>query len=249
MTLTEKGHYLKKKIDAINKEISCIKAELARETIQKTLLVGASRTIGEYFIADKLQEFTLTETTAEIDLVIDNTSNLIQLLDQGKLDVAFISGPFDKSRYDTKIFLEDSIVAICSPENPIAKMNEVAFSDLESERLLLREKGAGIFGALEEALLDRSISLEQFSERTIIGNIYLIKELVKKNEGISFLYRISVTDDLAKETLIEIPLTDFSYAQPFYLVFNKNKTANKLRDKFVCLFEKEIKQEVKKSKE
>lgn len=220
-----------------------------RETIQKTLLVGASRTIGEYYIADKLQEFTLTETNAAIDLVIDNTSNLIKLLDQGKLDVAFISGPFDKNKYDTEIFLEDSIVAVCSPENPIAKMNEVAFSDLETERLLLREKGAGVFGALEEALSDRTMSLDQFSERTIIGNIYLIKELVKKNEGISFLYHISVVEDLAKKTLVEIPLTDFSYAQPFYLVFNKDESPNKLRDTFVCLFEKEIEKQVKKNQE
>jgi DNA-binding transcriptional LysR family regulator len=236
LTLTKEGHYLKREIDKVDQETSLIKAKLAKEKIKTSLLVGASHTIGGYCLADKLQKFTLTEKNAEIDLVIDNTKNILHLLDQGKIDIALISGPFNSKLYNTQLIFEDTIVAICSPDNPMANLKEAMFSDLKSERLLLREKDAGISGALKEALLENDLSLNQFSERTTIGNIHLIKDLVKKDEGISFLYNISVADDIAEKSLSSIYLTDFSSTQSFYLVWNKTKRPNKLRDKFARLF-------------
>lgn len=236
LTLTEQGSYLKKEIDIVNQEIILIKAKLAKKSSKKILSVGASRTTGEYFIADKLQQFTLTQKNAEVDLVIDNTRNILSLLDQGKIDIALISGPFDKKSYHTQLFLEDAIVAICSPDNPLAHLKEAVFSDLKNERLMLREKEAGISGALKVALSGNKLTLNQFSERTTIGNIHLIKELVKKDEGISFLYNISVIDDIVDESLSSILLTDFSYTQSFYLVWNKTNRPNSLRTKFIHLF-------------
>ena len=236
LTLTEQGSYLKKEIDRVNQEIILIKAKLAKKSSKKILSVGASRTTGEYFIADKLQQFTLTQKNAEVDLVIDNTRNILSLLDQGKIDIALISGPFDKKSYHTQLFLEDAIVAICSPDNPLADLKEAVFSDLKNERLMVREKEAGISGALKVALSENKLKLNQFSERTTIGNIHLIKELVKKDEGISFLYNISVVDDIEDESLSSILLTDFSYTQSFYLVWNKTDRPNSLRTKFIHLF-------------
>lgn len=236
LTLTEQGSYLKTEIDRVNQETTLIKAKLAKKSIKKILSVGASRTTGEYFIADKLQQFTLTQKNAEVDLVIDNTKNILSLLDQGKIDIALISGPFDKNSYHTQLFLEDAIVAICSPDNPLADLKEAVFSDLKNERLMVREKEAGISGALKVALSENKLKLNQFSERTTIGNIHLIKELVKKDEGISFLYNISVVDDIEDESLSSILLTDFSYTQSFYLVWNKTDRPNSLRTKFIHLF-------------
>lgn len=236
LTLTEQGSYLKKEIDRVNQETTLIKAKLAKKSSKKILSVGASRTTGEYFIADKLQQFTLTQKNAEVDLVIDNTKNILSLLDQGKIDIALISGPFDKNSYHTQLFFEDAIVAICSPDNPLADLKEAVFSDLKNERLMVREKEAGISGALKVALSENKLKLNQFSERTTIGNIHLIKELVKKDEGISFLYNISVVDDIEDESLSSILLTDFSYTQSFYLVWNKTDRPNSLRTKFIHLF-------------
>lgn len=248
LTLTEKGHYLKKEIDKVIQDTEIMKNILSEEISQKSLIVGASRTIGEYFITDKLQQFSLNEEDAEIDLIIDNTRNLLKLLEQGELDVALISGPFDRSLYETRAFFEDSIVAVCSPDNPIVEAEDISFSELGTERLLLRENGSGIYDALDEALSESGLSLNQFSTRTTIGNIYLIKELVKKDEGISFLYYVSVADEILEKSLYHIPISDFSFSQPFYLVFSKTDRPNKLREKFVRLFKEEIKIKAKQDK-
>ncbi|MCA9765293.1 MAG: LysR family transcriptional regulator [Carnobacterium sp.] len=236
LTLTEKGRYLKKELDIIEQETSQIKAELIRDSTQKSLSVGASYTIGEYFILDKLQQFSLTEKNTKVDLTVNNTKNLLELLDQRKIDVALISGPLDVDHYDSKVFFEDSIVAICSPEHPLAGSKNSLFSDLKNEKILLREKGSGIFSALVQSLSRNHLSLGQFSRCASIGNIHLIKELVKKIEGISFLYAISIADDLAKKSLSTISLTDFSETQSFFLVSNKTDHPNKLQKKFEQIF-------------
>ncbi|UJF16372.1 LysR family transcriptional regulator [Jeotgalibaca sp. MA1X17-3] len=247
LTLTKKGQYLKTEMDRFIQETEFLKEHLAENPIQKSLLVGASRTIGEYFITDKLQQFTLQENDSEIDLVIDNTKNLLVLLNNGDLDVALISGPFNKELYETQIFFEGLIVAVCSPDNPIAQSKNILFSDLENEKLLLREKGSGINSSLQETLSEKGLSLDIFSKRTIIGNIHLMKELIKKDEGIGFFYYISVTDEIIDQTLQIIPISDLSFSQSFYLVFNKNTPPNKLRENFLQLFNEEVRNEANKN--
>ena len=78
--------------------------------------------------------------------------------------------------------------------------------DLVCERLLLREKGSGTRDILEQSLIARGMRISDFIHYTAVENMHTIIDLLKKDCGISFLYKIAVENELHSGVLKEISL-------------------------------------------
>lgn len=89
------------------------------------------------------------------------------------------------------------------------------------ERLLVREEGSGTRNILERNLSPKGLSISDFIHYTQVENMHTIIELLKKDCGISFLYKIAVKEELAKHTLKEIKLRDFSMKHDFDFIWTK----------------------------
>jgi DNA-binding transcriptional LysR family regulator len=76
------------------------------ETVKKKLLnqgihelkIGATKTIGDYFINEYVQRYLQNKDNA-LTLIVDNTEHLLHLLEDNQLDFAVIEGYFDKKRF------------------------------------------------------------------------------------------------------------------------------------------------------
>ena len=56
------------------------------------LRVGASKTIGEYLIAPRIERFLRSQPAASFSLLVDNTQVLLQALEAGELDFVLVEG-------------------------------------------------------------------------------------------------------------------------------------------------------------
>lgn len=233
LTITESGLYLKERIRDLEKESKRIKEALSNRQEVKSITIGASRTIGEYYIWNVIREFQKAEN-CEAELIVDNTTILLAKLDQQKIDVALISGPFDEKKYDTLNFLEHPVVCVCHPHHPLAN-KLINLADLKNERLLLRETGAGILDVWEDTLKKNNLTSQDFPHQTTIGNINVIKDLIIQGEGISMLYEMSVKKELARGLLKTITIQEGPVTVPFKLVFNKRVTQTKRIKHFTSL--------------
>ena len=65
-----------------------------------SLRVGTSKTIGEYVIAPKVEQFLRAHPDASFSLLVDNTRELLRGLEAGRLDFVLVEGFFDRSRYE-----------------------------------------------------------------------------------------------------------------------------------------------------
>ena len=55
-----------------------------------------------------------------------------------------------------------------------------------------------------------------------ISDLFVIKELVKADCGITFLYRKAVEKELAEGSLCQVALTDFQISHEFTFLWRKN---------------------------
>ena len=60
------------------------------------LRIGATKTIGDYVLIDAIKDY-LRDPSHEISLVVDNTTHLLQMLDENQLDFAVIEGRFPRT--------------------------------------------------------------------------------------------------------------------------------------------------------
>ena len=66
------------------------------------------------------------------------------------------------------------------------------------------------------------MSLNDFNKKYEIENINIIKDLVKENKGISFIYERAVEKEILRRKLAVINLENFYEEREFNFVFLKN---------------------------
>ena len=186
-----------------------------------SLRVGASKTIGEYIVAPKVERFLRAQPEASFSLLVDNTQVLLRGLEAGTLDFALVEGFFDRSRYDSQLCRQEAFFGVCAPEHRLAGRS-VPLDELTGERLILRESGSGTRAIFEEALHRQNYTLDSFPSVVTISDFSTIKSLVADGLGLSFLYAPVVEQELEAGTLARFDLAEVPMSGAFYFVCLKD---------------------------
>jgi LysR family transcriptional regulator, transcriptional activator of the cysJI operon len=193
----------------------------------KPLSFGATRSIGEYVIPNIIKNYLNEYPKSNLSMVIDNTTVLLDMLKRGIIEFCFIEGHFNKADYETHLLSYEDLVFIASPDNPISNKSKLCIEDLFGETLIIREKGSGSRDIFELWLYERNYSYKNFASLLQIGNINLIKDLVKNNFGISVIYKVAVLDELEKNELVILDFKSMSLSHEFNFIFLKDSIFSK----------------------
>ena len=202
----------------------------------ETLSIGVTMTIGEYAIVDKLANFIQNHPEINIHLHYGNTSNLLELLDHGQISMAIVEGNYPKENYSHIKYSTEDYIAVCATSHQFNKEPHI-IHDLISEHLLVREKGSGTRNILEQSLIAHGLHISNFIHYTQVENMHTIMNLLKKDCGISFLYKIAVEKELKSKELKEITLDDFKLQHDFDIIWEKESI---YADKYLSISEEFI---------
>lgn len=94
VTFTPEGEYLAVKAAQINELLNDVRQHLdmLRQEPVQTLTIGASAALIHTYFLDILEDFRRLCPKVEIELVNEQSSQLVKLLEQGKLDFCFVTG-------------------------------------------------------------------------------------------------------------------------------------------------------------
>ncbi|HAX73523.1 MAG TPA: LysR family transcriptional regulator, partial [Firmicutes bacterium] len=101
----------------------------------------------------------------------------------------------------------------------LATLQHVNLETLLKQRLIIREQGSGSRDILEKLLANLNESIEIFPNVMEIGQIKAIKELVKENLGITFIYKSGIKDELKSGELVIVEVEDFKLEREFNFVY------------------------------
>lgn len=162
-----------------------LKQELAEPAVRE-VRVGATKTIGEFVIAQALEQY-ICRTKDSLHIVVDNTQALLRQLEHEQLDFALIEGAFDRSRFGSCRFRQANFVGLCRKDHPFAGRT-VSVEELAGQCLVVREPGSGTRGILEHTLTERGYSFDLFSRIICANQFSLIIRFVAAGAGITFAY-------------------------------------------------------------
>lgn len=217
LQLTEEGKKLRRFAQSIQVDIGRFVEEDLVPPKERPIRFGATLTIGEFTLPGILDSIMGIHSEKSLSMVVDNTENLLKMLDSGSIDFAFIEGAFDKSLYGYELFSHERFVPICS-KACLARHANPSLEDLCGERLLVREKGSGTRAVFEQILAERGLTVEAFSHIDEIGNLNVIKHLVRQDRGISFLYEAAASDMLLAHEVFELPIEGWHVQREFNFV-------------------------------
>ena len=165
--------------------------------------IGASDTIFEYFLADKIVEFHERFPAVKFELTADFTPDTIEKLKADKCDVAFVNLPIspdpDLKLYGNCMRLNDVFVVGEKYKELVGKT--VSLSELKNYPLILMDENTVARQSLEGFLSSLGVDLEPSIE---VGSWDLMKRLVLRGMGVGVIPREYAASQLQSGTLFEI---------------------------------------------
>lgn len=218
LKLTPQGRILQKHIVSIAADEDKLKEIIQsnHDTIDH-IRFGATRTIGEYILPEKLPSLLTAHPDTSITMIVENTTRLLKMLQDGDIDFAFIEGYFKKNDVTHHLLSKERFVPIKSKSYQLKKPVQTLV-DLLDESLIIREEGSGTREILERILDEQNMKIHDFHKCIEIGNIHAIKQLVKNNQGITFLYEAAIQEELQSKDVEIIPLQDFNIVREFNFI-------------------------------
>ena len=226
--LTDDGAYLNTFAQNILILYDEVDANLGSFALPVVLRVGATITVGSSIMGELVSRFEKRHPLITVEVYVDNTETIEQLLSSGRLDLALVEGQVHDPSLVTEEVLSDTLVLVAAKDFPLA--SEVDLSDLELLPFILREKGSGTRKMFVDLLEQRGVTVK---EKWVCHSSDAILSAVRSAQGLTVISRRLVEDDLKTGQLLEIAIRGVRFARMFSLVFHKDKFFTPPLEQFV----------------
>jgi DNA-binding transcriptional LysR family regulator len=183
-------------------------ARAAREAADRAateLRIGAVTTAGEHIVPQLMRAFHARHPEVTLSVDVGNRERVFERLRRHQSDVAIGGRPPDDGIVGER-FLDNPIVVITAPDDPLAKARRVRVEELGSRPWLLREEGSGTRSMTEEFLAGHDL---RPPIRTL-GSNGAIKQAARAGLGVSLQSRLATHLELELGLLatihVDVPL-------------------------------------------
>ena len=225
LLLTKQGEevlkYAKKEATLYNnllKELSDKKNRVNHMT------VGITHTAESNPIAETLAKYCAQRGGVSIKMVTDTVSNLHAMLKTYELDMAIIEGRISDPGVHHLLLDTDYLVLAVSVDHPFVRKSMVTLDELKKERMILRLPDSGTRNLFEAHLESNNMSLSEFNIILEVDNMATIKDLIRRNFGVSVLARSVCLDELKKGKIAVLPVENLSMMREINVAYNHDFT-------------------------
>jgi len=140
---------------------------------------------------------------------------------EGDLEMGVISYEPQDERLVARIIYTDHLACVVSPHHRFARRRSVSIAEL----------GAETFIAHNEMSPYKEVVLRQFERLKVplrqqveMPTVEAIRKMVQRNQGVAFLPRMCVEEEIAQGTLREVQVTDLQTERKIRLVYPAGRT-------------------------
>jgi DNA-binding transcriptional LysR family regulator len=142
--------------------------------------------------------------------------------------------------------MADELVVVVAATHPWARRGTITLADLQTEPMVVRERGSGSRDAVEHALHEAGIAPATLRVVGEMGSTQAVKQAVRAGVGIALISRRAVEDECRAGLLACVKVKDLRVARAFYLVTHRDRTRSPLAEAFVEFIESQSAEEPSK---
>ncbi|MCF6776325.1 LysR substrate-binding domain-containing protein [Thiotrichales bacterium 19X7-9] len=191
------------------------------------LSLGASMTVGNYFLPKKLIEFNQLYSNVDLSLTILNSQQILDKLVNYEIDFGFVEDEVINDLFIKVPLQKDHLVIVAKDQHPLFNKKNVTIEDLFSYSWVLREKGSGTRNVLEKKINEFQLPMNILLE---LGSNEAVIEAVSNSNALGCVSE-SVLKTTTKVKKIDQKIIDLS--RYFYLLIYKEKYQSEIMKVFL----------------
>lgn len=229
-----------RRMKALEKKIAEELQEAGRRLTR--LRIGITHTAESSIVAEVLARYTNENPGISITIVTDNINNLYDMLENFELDLAVVEGRSTRPELSALMLDTDYLVCVLANTHPLSHSSMITLDEIRQEKLILRLPNSETRVRFESALAAIGESIADFQVILEVDNVATIKDLIRKNLGISILARSACMDELRKGKLTALPIENLSMTRETNLVYHRDFAHKETLQDILALYKKQLRE-------
>ncbi len=217
LKLTDAGRIVlehARRLENLQVELDNSLAEL-RDNAAGSLIIGANESTTLYLLRH-LQKYRRLYPRVRVQVRRCLSSKIPGQLIEGDLEIGVISYDSEDSRLRSRVIYNDHLAFVVSPQHRLAGRENVSITELGMETFIAHNVKSPY----------RDIVLKEFQRHQVpllmdleMPTVESIRKLVQRNEGVAFLPRMCVEQELEQGTLREVGVTELYVERKIRLTY------------------------------
>lgn len=203
-----------RRFENLERELENAIAEL-RDMAAGRLVIGANESTSLYLLSH-IVKYRRLYPKVKVQVRRSLSSKVpVQLID-GDLELGVISWNPEDERLDSTVIYEDHLAFVVSPEHRFAGKAEISIRELGMETFIAHNVISPYREIVLKAFQKSKVSLNMDVE---MPTVETIRRMVQRNEGVAFLPKMCVEQDIEQGALVEVRVAELKVERKVFLIY------------------------------
>jgi DNA-binding transcriptional LysR family regulator len=203
--------------------------------IRGNIHVDSSTVPGEYLLPRWLTGFHRRYPEVQVTLTVSDSTQVHDRVASGEVPIGVAGSTANHPSLESHLLCGDRIVLAISPElgKRTGTGSQLDPGELAGLPLIRRETGSGTQQAVERALLECGIEVDELNWTATLGSTRAVVEGALAGLGGAFLSASTVAREIAEGNLGAVRVNDLVVERGFYLITNSRRTLSPIAARFM----------------
>jgi len=179
------------------------------------LTIGANESSTLYLL-DHIERYRRRFPKIKVQIRRSLSSKIPAELIDGDLELGILTYDPEDERLVSKVIYQDHLAFICSPEHRLAEAVQVSITELGEEQFIAHNVVSPYRAVVLREFQRHKVPLHMDLE---MPTIEAIRKMVQRNEGVAFLTRMCVDEEIRQGMLREVKVTEMDVDRKIRLVY------------------------------
>lgn len=193
-----------------------------QKTELRSLTIGITHSAESSNVIEALAAYVAHFDDLNLKLLTKTTDKLYGMLKNFEVDFAIVEGSVSDPDLCSMLVDTDSLVLVVSPHHALADRKTVPLERLKEEKMILRLPNSNTRNLFKASLESQGRSVDEFNVVMEIDSIASIKDLVRREFGVSVLSKSACMDEIRKGKLVALGIEELTMRREIHLVYHKD---------------------------
>jgi DNA-binding transcriptional LysR family regulator len=206
------------------------KLQELKDIISGTIRVATIYSIGLHDLPAYVKRFMKSYPTVNIHVEYRRANQVYDDVLTNTVDLGLIAYPVSDPKIEIIALRKEPLVLICHPQHPFAKLKKVKLKALAGQKIIGFEPDIPTRKALDKILKEHGVEIKHVME---FDNVETVKRAVEIDAGVSIVPLGTIAQEIAKQTLVAVPIQDGDFYRPLAAIYKKNKVLSPAMKQFL----------------
>jgi DNA-binding transcriptional LysR family regulator len=206
--------------------------EELKKIISGTIRISTIYSVGLHELPPFIKRFLHDYPSVNVRVEYRRSNLVYEDILHNSVDFGLVAFPVKQRQIEMLPFRNDHLVLIAHPKHPLAKCGELELKQLAGQRFIGFDPDIPTRKAVDQLFRDNKLEIEPVME---FDNIETVKRAVEIDAGLAIVPRGTITQEVSKHTLAEVPIEDVELFRPLAAIYKKQRVLSPAMKQFLAV--------------